>query len=115
LLSACANGDLQALRDEPIASAAIPGGVQGELRESNSGTALGKPLRARLTRTFVAADDVGLDELLTNARDVAEQLGWEFEEASNGFYFSEKSVEAGTVELDIITQDDQLVILIKLI
>ena len=72
LLSACANGDLQALRDEPIASAAIPGGVEGELRESNSGTALGQPLRARLTRTFVVADDVELDELLSSAHDVAE-------------------------------------------
>jgi hypothetical protein len=112
LLAACGGDDenddagLGALRREKIATAAVPGTAAGETREIPGGTALGKPVRAILTRALPVLPDGDPDEALAAAVDTAKRDGWAVESppARGGAWLLTKTVDADVVRLDASVQ-----------
>ena len=74
--------DLLLLREDPLAGWVPDGATVERVRESDSGTTLGKPAYARITRIFtLGAEEPGA--ALDEARLVARGAGWSIDRRSD--------------------------------
>ena len=67
--------ELQQLQDDPMAVYAPPGGTLIDSASRNSGTSLGRPVEAQVTRLFQLQAGAGR-RALADARAEAEESGW---------------------------------------
>jgi hypothetical protein len=110
LLAACGghkdDAGLDVLRAEKIAKMPVPGTVAGETRELPGGTALGKTVRATLTRELPLLPEGDPDEALTAAVDTAKKDGWAVESppARGGAWVLTKTVDADLLRLGVSVQ-----------
>ena len=103
---------LQALKADPLASYAPPGGTLVDTDAQNEGTALGKPVSARYSRMFKIAAGTEA-RALERARVAAAAAGWELQPPSKAFpdvFVADKRMPSGRVELGVTVFRDARVL-----
>jgi hypothetical protein len=96
---------MQALRDDPMASYAPTGGRLVDTESQNEGTSLGRPVLATYTRLFQLPG--GSAGPLEDARSAAAAAGWELTAATAGkSVVGSKRVGSGPIELTLVLVED---------
>ena len=97
---------LQALKEDLMAAYAPPGGRLVDTEARNEGTALGRPVQARLTRLFALPAAKG-PAALADAREAAAAAGWTANGAADAAPFiAGKRLPSGRVELTVSVLED---------
>lgn len=94
--------DLEALREDPLASWVPAGATLERGHEARSGTTLGKPRYARVTRVFTL-EDREPDAVLDEARAVASNAGWRIDRRSDDALTATRDEPDWRLELTVVT------------
>ena len=99
------SAQVRALKADAMAGYVPQGGTLVQTRSQNEGTALGKPVRAELSRMFELTAG-GADARLQQARAAAKSAGWthltpDFTVAGATAFSAKKRGPAGRTELDV--------------
>lgn len=71
--------EVNTLKSEPLVTDPIPGLKETDLRFSEGGETMGKPVYTKAFRYFTVYDDLPVDTVSQYIRDKAEGTGWVFE------------------------------------
>ncbi len=97
------SAQLQALKADPMATYAPPGGTLVQTRSQNEGSSLGKPVSARYTRMFQIGAGTG-ERALERAAKAAADAGWAVGPRSTAFpdvVGADRSVPSGRIQLHV--------------
>jgi hypothetical protein len=96
---------VEALRDDPMAGYAPPGGTLVDSESRNEGRTLGKPVPASHTRLFRLGSDPA--RALEDARAAATAAGWQqLGEATAATFVGSKRVPSGRIALTLALVED---------
>jgi hypothetical protein len=97
---------VEALRDDPMAGYAPPGGTLVDTESRNEGRSLGKPVPASYTRLFRLGSDPA--RALEDARSAATAAGWQqLGEATTAMFVGSKRVPSGRIALTLALVEDR--------
>ena len=97
------SAQLRALEADPLATYVPPGGTLVDRASQNEGSALGKPVSARVRRMFELAPG-NADEALAHARAAATSAGWTLSAPSQAFpnvLVGDKRLPTGRAQLGV--------------
>lgn len=94
--------DLVLLREDPLAGWDPDGATLDRSHESGSGTTLGKPHYARVTRVFTL-EDREPDAVLDDAQVVARNAGWMIDRRSDDALTATRYVPDWRLDLTVVT------------
>ena len=96
---------VEALRDDPMAGYAPPGGTLVDTESRNEGRSLGKPVPASYTRLFRLDSDPA--RAVEDARSAATAAGWQqLGEATAEMFVGSKRVPSGRLALTLALVED---------
>jgi hypothetical protein len=96
---------VEALRDDPMAGYAPPGGTLVDTESRNEGRSLGRPVPASYTRLFRLGSDPA--RALEEARSAATTAGWQqLGEATAVIFVGSKRVPSGRIALTLALVED---------
>jgi hypothetical protein len=83
--------ELDAMLADPMAHAVVPGATLVNSSEHGAGTPMGKPMSAKVFRSYQPDPGVSVDQVLASALDVAKANGWDMRRESATNYIGSKA------------------------
>lgn len=102
-ISGCGHEDasIEALKADPMATVSVPGFKPTTTDTRSSGSALGKPRHAQITRVFRGPNDVIRQGELVAVAELAREHGWEVHRLAGGLYEGTKLSQGIRMSIDV--------------